>query len=196
MVSKGKGILVLLLSSVFMLVACSNKTIPDSTDWPIETFTFTNQEQQELSSKELKGKIWVADFIFTSCDDVCLPMTSNMVKLQKKLKEKGMKDIEIVSFSVDPAVDTPQKLKKFGDQFNIDYRNWNFLTGYDQTFIEQFAADNFHTLVKKIPTGDQVMHGTEIFLVNKEGKIVKSYSGRKNCPLEEIVHHIAILQNS
>ncbi|MFS0781521.1 SCO family protein [Bacillus sp. 1P06AnD] len=196
MISNGKWVLGLLLSVFFVMAGCADKTIPDSTDWPVKPFTFTNQNQQDISSEDLKGKIWVADFMFTTCADVCLPMTSNMAKLQKKLKEEGIKDVEFVSFSVDPKVDTPAVLKSFADQFNIDYANWQFLTGYEQSYIEKFAADQFHTLVKKPETGDQVIHGTDVYLVNQEGKIVKSYSGVKDFPLDEIIEHIHILQKS
>lgn len=57
----------------------------------------------------MKDKVWVADFIFTSCETVCPPMTANMEKLQNMLQKEGIKDVEFVSFSVDPEVDTPEK---------------------------------------------------------------------------------------
>lgn len=90
-------------------------------------------------------------------------MTSNMTKLQQQLKDEGIKDVEFVSFSVDPEIDKPDVLKKYGDQFNVDYGNWHFLTGYGQEEIEQFALDNFKTIVKKPEAEDQVIHGTSFF---------------------------------
>lgn len=101
----------LLLLSIVLLAACG-KTIPDAKNWPVDDFTFTDQNGQSFGLSDLKGKVWVADFIFTNCETVCPPMTANMAKLQDMVKEEGL-DVEFVSFSVDPEVDTPEKLKEY-----------------------------------------------------------------------------------
>lgn len=180
---------------LLILTACGDKEIPNSKDWPVADFAFTNQDQEQVSLKDLKDKVWVANFIFTNCNDVCLPMTANMSKLQTKLKEEGIKDVELISFSIDPTVDSPEKLKQFGDTFKADYSNWDFLTGYEQSLIEDFAKESFKTLVKKPETGDQVLHGTSFALVNQDGTVVQTYDGLEDFPLEEIIKHIKILQN-
>lgn len=180
--------------ALFVLTACSSNEIPNAKNWKIEEFNFVDQEGKNFSKEDLKGKVWVADFIFTSCDDVCLPMTSNMSKLQKMLKDEGILDVELVSFSVDPAVDTPDVLKKFGDQFHVDYSNWHFLTGYKQKEIEHFATKNFKTFVIKPENADQVTHGTDFFLVDQNGKIIQYYTGLQDIPFEDIIQHIKILQ--
>ena len=132
---------------LFVLTACSSNEILNAKSWEIEEFSFVDQEEKSFSKEDLRGKVWVADFIFTSCDDVCLPMTFNMSKLQKMLKDEGIQDVELVSFSVDPEVDQPDVLKTFGDRFDADYTNWHFLTGYKQKEIEQFARENFKILI-------------------------------------------------
>ncbi|WP_057912733.1 SCO family protein [Peribacillus muralis] len=182
-------------SILMLLTACGSTGVPDAKNWDIEDFSYSDQEGKPFSKSDLKGKVWVADFIFTSCETVCLPMTSNMAKLQQQLKDEGIKDVEFVSFSVDPEIDKPDVLKKFGDQFNVDYRNWHFLTGYDQQEIEQFALDNFKTVVKKPEKEDQVIHGTSFFLMDQEGKIIRDYTGLQDIPFEDIIKHIKILQN-
>lgn len=179
---------------LFVLTACSSNEIPNAKSWEIEEFSFVDQEEKSFSKEDLRGKVWVADFIFTSCDDVCLPMTFNMSKLQKMLKDEGIQDVELVSFSVDPEVDQPDVLKTFGDRFDADYTNWHFLTGYKQKEIEQFARENFKTLVLKPENADQVTHGTDFYLVDKNGKIVQYYSGIKEIPFDDIIQHIKILQ--
>ncbi len=190
----GKWFGVLFLIAI--LSACgSSAEIPNSKDWPVESFSMVNQDNEKVGTKDLEGKVWVSNFIFTNCDDVCLPMTSNMSKLQAALKEEGVEDVELVSFSIDPAVDSPEVLKTFGDMFKADYTNWNFLTGYDQSYIEQFAQTNFKTIVQKPKGQDQVIHGTDFYLVNQEGDIVQVYEGLEGFPLEEIIKHIHILQN-
>ena len=180
--------------SVLLLSACGNGEIKDAKNWPIEDFTFINQANQEFGLADLKGKVWVADFIFTNCEDVCMPMTANMTKLQNMVKEEKIENIEFVSFSVDPTVDTPEVLTEYGKQYNADLSNWHFLTGYEQEKIESFAMSNFKTIVKKPKTGDQVVHQTFFYLINQDGKIMKIYPGLADIPFDEIMKDIKTLQ--
>ena len=78
------------------------------------TLLYSDQNGKPFGLTDLKGKVWVADFIFTNCEDVCLPMTANMKKLQDRAQKEGMENIHFVSFSVDPTVDSPDVLSKFG----------------------------------------------------------------------------------
>ncbi|MGE7780010.1 SCO family protein [Peribacillus sp. NPDC097264] len=180
---------------LLMLAACGSNGVPDAKNWDIEDFSYVDQDGEPFSKADLKGKVWVADFIFTNCEDVCLPMTANMVKLQQKLKDEGISDVEFVSFSVDPEVDKPDVLTAFGDQFNVDYKNWHFLTGYGQDEIEAFAMDNFKTIVMKPDNEDQVIHQTSFYLMDQEGKVIRDYTGLQDIPFDEMIKHIKILQN-
>lgn len=182
------------LAAVLFLSACGQKGIKGAKNWEIADFTYTNQENRQLGLKDLEGKVWVADFIFTNCEDVCMPMTANMKKLQQLAEDEGIENIEFVSFSVDPEVDTPEILKDYGTQYSADFGNWHFLTGYGQEEIEQFAMDYFKTIVKKPKTGDQVIHGTDFYLVDQEGKIMKNYTGLAEIPFDEIIKDIKTLQ--
>lgn len=186
----------MILTGIVLLVlsACGSQEIPNAKNWDVEDFTFTDQEGMNFSKSDLKGKVWIADFIFTSCVDVCQPMTANMTKLQKLLKEEGIKNVEFVSFSVDPAVDKPYVLKKFANQFHVDYTNWHFLTGYEQKEIEQLALKDFKTIVAKPKNEDQVTHGVDFYLINQEGKIVQTYSGLDKKSLDAMIRDIKILQ--
>jgi protein SCO1 len=159
----------------------------------VETFTFINQEGNQMGLEDLKGKVWIANFIFTNCETVCPPMTANMSKIQELATAENI-DMQIVSFSVDPELDTPDTLKKYGEKFQVDYSNWNFLTGYTQKEIESFAAKSFGAIVQKPKSTDQVIHGTSFYLVNKDGYVVTSYSGLENTPYEEIINDIKVYQ--
>ncbi|MCM3566895.1 SCO family protein [Neobacillus mesonae] len=180
--------------TALLLSACGKKEIENGVDWPVKDFTATNQANQSFGLKDLKGKVWVSAFIFTTCADVCPPMTSNMVKLQKMVKDEGLKDVEFVSFSVDPTVDKPDVLTRYAKQFGADLNNWTFLTGYSQEFIEKFASKTFKTFVKKPDEGNQVIHQTYIYLVDQKGHIKKSYNGFKDVPYDEIINDIKTLQ--
>lgn len=190
---KFRWLVVLVVVSV-LLSACGKKEIEGAVSWPVNDFNYTNQEGKPFGLKDLEGKIWVADFIFTNCVDVCSPMTYNMEKLQKMVKNEKIENIEFVSFSVDPKVDTPEVLKAFGENFSADFSNWNFLTGYNQAEIENLALKSFKAWVKKPEQGDQVIHGTDFYLVSPEGNVVKYYTGLNEIPFEEIVEDIKTLQ--
>lgn len=188
-----KGLLFLSIVIAVFLTGCGNK-IEGALNYPVEDFSFTSHEDKQFGTKDLEGKVWVADFVFTNCADVCPPMTANMEKLQDMVKEEGLENVEFVSFSVDPEVDNPKVLTDFGKKFNVDFKNWTFLTGYTQEEIETFAMENFKTIVKKPEEGDQVIHGTDFYLVDQDSTIVKRYSGFKQVPFDEIINDIKALQ--
>jgi protein SCO1/2 len=166
--------------------------IPDDAT-VVQDFTFTNQHGDSYGLESLKNKVWIADFIFTNCETVCPPLTVNMAKLQEKAKEQGL-EVDIVSFSVDPEIDTPDMLLAFGEQFDADFTNWNFLTGYTQKEIEAFAAESFAAIVQKPKSTDQVIHGLRFYLVNQDGYVVKSYNGLENPPYDEMLQDIKKLK--
>ncbi|MDR4948295.1 SCO family protein [Neobacillus cucumis] len=191
---KPRFLFLFVLILTLFLTACGKEKIENEVNWPIKDFSATTQQNKSMGLKDLKGKVWVSAFIFTSCADVCPPMTSNMVTLQKKLKDEKLTNVELVSFSVDPTVDTPEVLTHYAKQFGVDFTNWTFLTGYSQEFIEKYAAESFKTIVKKPKDGNQVIHQTFLYLVDKEGNIKKTYSGYKDVPYDEIIHDIKALQ--
>ncbi|WP_246145527.1 SCO family protein [Bacillus rubiinfantis] len=191
---KVKVTAIVLVITALLLSACGKKEIKNGVDWPVKEFSATTQANKPLGLEDLKGKVWLADFIFTSCIDVCPPMTSNMLKLQKTVKDEGITDVQFVSFSVDPTVDTPEVLTRYAKQFGVDFSNWTFLTGYTQEFIEKYGAKTFKTIVKKPEEGNQVIHQTFIYLVDQEGHIRKTYDGYKDVPFDEIINDIKALQ--
>ncbi|MEK4030064.1 MULTISPECIES: SCO family protein [Bacillaceae] len=189
-----RSFLVIAALSVILLVAgCGKSNFESNMDVEMQDFEHTNQNNKKVSLEDLKGKVWLADLIFTSCTTVCQPMTKNMADLQKMLKKEGVEDYRIVSFSVDPEVDTPDKLKEYISHFEVDEKKWDLLTGYDPEYIRDFAEKNLQTLAVPDPNSNQVTHGTSFYLVNKEGKVVKNYSGAEEVPFEEIVQDVKTL---
>ncbi|WP_445614274.1 SCO family protein [Geobacillus sp. YF-1] len=184
----------IMIAAVCLLASCG-KTIPDAKNWPVADFTFVDQSGQPFGLRDLKGKVWVADFIFTNCETVCPPMTAHMAKLKKMAKEKGL-DVEFVSFSVDPEVDTPEKLAAYAKQFTNDLSNWHLLTGYSPAEISELAQKSFKTIVQKPANDDQVVHGTSFYLVGPDGKVVQTYNGVQDVPYDTILEHIEIVQSS
>jgi len=185
--------LCIFILSTLLLGACSadkeiNLDEEFSMKLEVSELTGKNQAEEAFATSEKKGEFWLANFIFTNCDTVCPPMTANMARVQRQMKEEGL-DISIVSFSIDPDVDTPAALKAYGDQVEADYSSWDFVTGYSQEDIERFANVSFMVPAAKDESSDQYMHSTGIFLVDKEGYVREQYSGM-DVPFEEIMEDL------
>ncbi|GAA0308333.1 protein SCO1/2 [Gracilibacillus halotolerans] len=181
-----RGLHILALTLILFLVACG-EDIDTNMSRDVSDFSFTTQDNETLSSDDLKGKWWIADFIFTNCTTVCLPMTANMSKLQERMKDENL-DAHLISFSVDPEYDTPEVLTDYAENYQADLDNWTFLTGYDFQTIKDLSIKSFQSALAEPPAGsDQVMHGTRFFLVNPEGKVIKNYNGIQAESVEEII---------
>lgn len=166
-----------------------------ATDSKVPEFEFTTQNNETLSNEDLEGTWWIADFIFTNCETVCIPMTNNMVKLQEKVNDENIDNVEFVSFSVDPDYDTPEVLQEYAEDYGADLSNWNFLTGYDFETIEDISMNGFKNMLAAPPEGDnQVVHGSYFFLVNPEGEIVSPYSGMESEQMDAIVADLKKMQ--
>jgi len=186
-----------LISLFFILSGCSN-TLPIETNMQEEVadFSFTTQDSDTLSNDDLIGKWWIADFIFTNCETVCLPMTSNLAQIQQEITELDL-PVHLVSFSVDPDYDTPEVLREYGDQYDANYDTWSFLTGYDFQTIKELSIKSFRAMLKEPDRGsDQVMHDTRFFLIDPEGNIVKGYDGIKSSSIDEVINDIKILEQN
>jgi protein SCO1/2 len=92
----------------------------------VPEFQLTNQNGQPFGSGELKGKIWIADFIFTSCPGPCPLISSRMAETQRPLEKS---DVHLVSFTVDPETDTPEVLREYAERLHARPGRWDFLTG-------------------------------------------------------------------
>ncbi|HLR80155.1 MAG TPA: SCO family protein [Bacillota bacterium] len=182
-----------LLLFVLFVSACGDQYNGDFS-YEVQDFTFTNQDGEKVSKSDLEGEFWVADFIFTNCTTVCPPMTSNMANLQDQLKEAGLEDVRLVSFSVDPERDKPETLKAYAAKRGGTFENWDLLTGYDFETIKEFSVKSFKSAVEQLPDSDQIMHGTSFFIVTPEGNAIKNYDGRKAANMEKIVEDIQAMK--
>lgn len=127
-----------------------------------------DSEGQTFHSSSLNGKVWVADFIYTTCPAACPLMSARMKQVHKQTA--SMPDVRIVSMSVDPK-DTPAALKAFGSRYGGATSDWIFLAGTPET-VHHIAYDVFHA-------GDilgKIEHSTKFILVDKHGSIRGYYS--------------------
>ncbi|WP_432352397.1 SCO family protein [Sporosarcina sp. A2] len=179
---KGIPFVSIMILLLVLLSSCSSSPPPGR---DISTFTFKDQQGEPFGYKQLEDTVWIADFIFTNCETVCPPMTSEMASLQEEFKKNKL-DVEFVSFTADPDVDTPEILKTYATQYTDDQTNWHFLSGYSAQEITEFARENFQSIIQKPKTSDQVIHGTNFYLVAKNGKLVSEF----NYVDEDYVHDL------
>ncbi|CAM4061068.1 SCO family protein [Lederbergia lenta] len=178
--------LFILLSIVLILSACSS----EKRGTPIEDFNYTNQDGEPFGLKDLEGKVWLADFVYTYCPKECPLMTLHMSQIQQDVIDAGLEDVQFVSFSIDPEIDSPEVLKAYGEGFDADFSTWHFLTGYSQEEIEDYAPKNFKTIVKKPRDDDTVIHGLDFYLMNKQGEIIGNYPAYEDVPFKQILKDI------
>ncbi len=169
---------------------------------PIETnisetvadFSFTTQDHETLSNTDLEGSWWIADFVFTNCETVCLPMTYHMGQLQTHLTDEKL-PIQLVSFSVDPDYDSPEILKEYGRFEDADFSSWHFLTGYEFETIKELSIKSFRAFLKEPEHGsNQVTHDTRFFLIDPKGNIVKGYDGVDPASVDAILEDLRKLK--
>ncbi|MCP3026293.1 SCO family protein [Halobacillus sp. A5] len=178
---------------IIMLTSCGSP-IDETMSRDVESFEGTNQHGEEISfPKQYEGEYWVANLIFTRCDTVCPPMTSNMSRLQQQLSESNI-DAPLVSFSVDPEYDTEKKLEEFAAQYNADLDTWDFMTGYSFQDIKELSIKSFQSPLKQLDNSDQMTHGTNFFLINPDGKVIKSYDGTKADNMNDILEDLKKVQ--
>jgi protein SCO1 len=172
MTSRRKFIILLIISGVFFIAFTAysfNKEI-NRPRLPILSqvnfFTLVDQNSRVFDADHVKGKVWIAHFFFTTCSDVCPVTTKNMATLNRSFEQ--VKDIMLISISVNPENDNAEILKKFAAKFKAS-KNWFFLTG---------ARDEITTLVvKSFKLGDikePVFHSTYLALVDRNG-LVRGY---------------------
>ena len=134
----------------------------------VPAFELLNQNGQSFGSAQLAGKIWIADFIYTTCPGPCPMISSRMSELQKPLEKS---DVHLVSFSVDPEKDTPQVLRGYAEKLQADHARWDFVTG-PKSAIYKLSHDGFKLAVSD--GGDErgiPVHSTRMVLVDRHGQI-------------------------
>ncbi len=134
----------------------------------VPPFQLTNQDREPFGSANLAGKIWIADFIYTTCPGPCPMISSRMSEMQKPLEKT---DVHFVSFTVDPDKDTPEKLRQYANRLHVQPGRWDFLTGPKSTIYE-LSTQGFK-LAASENGGEQgqPVHSTRMILVDRHGQI-------------------------
>jgi cytochrome oxidase Cu insertion factor (SCO1/SenC/PrrC family) len=134
----------------------------------VPQFQLTNQDARPFGSADLKGKIWIADFIFTMCPGPCPMISSRMSELQKPLENT---DVHLVSVSVDPDHDSPAVLRGYAEKLHAQPQRWDFLTG-SKSAIYDLSRNGFKLAVADGSSENGTpVHSTRLILVDRKGEI-------------------------
>ncbi len=167
----------------------------------LPAFALTDQAARPFGTRELAGKVWVADFVFTSCQQACPLLSQRMQEVGRRTKHLGP-DFHLVSISVDPERDTPARLAEYAARYSANPVRWSFLTGPAQA-IEDAVTNGFKIGMGKeevTPDGGvgdsffQIFHGENLVLVDRDLRI-RGYFSASNEGLDQLVEAIGRVVN-
>lgn len=151
-----------------------------------------DQDERPTSADELRGKVVVANFIYTSCTDICPLLSARMRQLQERLRQENLlgSQVQLLSFSVDPARDTPEVLRAYAGRNGADPTAWRFLTGSEEQLIP-LIVEGFYLGVNVMPpqaatrnvegahASYEVMHSGRFVLIDRDWRIRAYYDGQE-----------------
>lgn len=167
----------------------------------VPDFQFVTQDGHTLSLGDLRGKVWVANFFFTSCAGICPPMQANMQRVQEAFAQQP--EVQLVSFTVDPERDTVQTLNRYAKQRGALPGKWYFLTG-DKSRIYRLAREGFKLAAVDASVGQSVgangdspkhdfIHSEKCVLVDTHGRIRGYYRGTDTAEMTRLIGDVQLL---
>jgi protein SCO1/2 len=166
----------------------------------LPAFALTDQAKRPFGTRELAGKVWVADFVFTACQEACPLLSQRMQELGRRTKHLGP-DFHLVSISVDPERDTPERLAEYGARYGANPIRWSFLTGPVDA-IQEAVTGGFKVGMGKEavtpdgggPTFFEIFHGEHLVLVDRQLR-VRGYFPATNEGIDRLVEAIGRVVN-
>ncbi|MET0343889.1 MAG: SCO family protein [Polyangiales bacterium] len=161
----------------------------------VPAFSLTDQRGGTVTDADLRGKVWVANFVFTRCPSVCPLLTAKFKALQERIGP--LEGVRYVSMSVDPKHDTPEVLAAYAQKFGADPERWRFVTGALET-IEKTVVKGFKIHIGEPtpsahdPSLVEIMHGEHLVLVDATGTI-RGYYRAEAPELEELERDVRAL---
>jgi protein SCO1/2 len=156
----------------------------------VQPFHLQDQANQPFSLANLKGKTWVADFIYTSCPDQCPMMSRHMQVIQGLLPSDAA--VELVSITIDPHKDSPAVLARYAQKYHADGKRWHFLTG-PMTAVKS-VVDNFKLLAPPDKPGrPSINHSNRLVLVDAKAQIRGYYDGTDQQEVQKLVKDLSQL---
>jgi protein SCO1/2 len=162
----------------------------------VPQFSLVERSGKATSLADLRGSIWIADFIYTTCKDTCPMQTAEMAQLQEHWKDRA--GLKLVSFSVDPEKDTTAVLSRYADRYKADAQRWLFLTGAKEE-ISRLVQEGFRLSAVALPgdgnVSSVIMHSPRFVLIDKQAQIRGYYDSRDPQALQRLKADVATLIN-
>jgi len=156
-------------------------------------FAFTNQDGKKVTEQTLAGKVFVAEYFFTTCKSICPIMHANMKIVYERFKNEN--GFLIVSHTSDPATDSAARLKKYADSMNVDTKKWIFLTGTKDSLYRQARHSYKIDDPNNNPLNNEVdfLHSQYFSLVDKNGNVRNIFEGNERKDVERMINEIVVL---
>lgn len=152
----------------------------------VQPFNFTNQDGQQVTQQTVEGKVYVAEYFFTTCPSICPMLNANMKKVYEAYKDEP--GFMILSHTVDPDNDNVARLKWYADSMKVNTKQWEFLTGRKDSLYQaarnSYLLDDPQNNLQNI--NEQFLHTQFFALVDRSGKVRKIYDGLKKDEIEEL----------
>jgi protein SCO1 len=159
--------------------------------WQLPYYSLTNQNGETVTSDDLKGYMYVADFFFTSCPGVCPKLSADLEKIQQTFHDKP--ELKLVSFTVDPMRDSVSVLKRYSIKYHADPQRWYFLTG-NRDSIYKLGENGFKLPIVQDDNGqEQFTHSEKLVLVDGDGFVRKWYDGTDAAKVDSLMSDIELL---
>jgi len=156
-------------------------------------FAFTNQDGKKVTEQDVAGKVFVAEYFFTTCKSICPIMNANMRIVYDRFKNE--KDFLILAHTCDPGTDSLERLKKYADSLNVDTDKWIFLTGTKDSLYRQARHSYKIDDPNNNPLSNEVdfLHSQFFSLVDKKGNVRNIYEGNERKDVERMINEIEVL---
>lgn len=162
----------------------------------LPAFSLADQDGKPFSLAAMRGSVWIADFVFTRCPGVCSTLSARMAKIQHRMRNMD-RNVQLVSFSVDPDYDTPARLSEYARRFHANPALWTFVTG-PMDAVKSVVVNGF-----KIAMGRDdgkpddflsIFHGEHLVLVDRAGRI-RGYYDATDESIDRLVHDAGFVAN-
>ena len=159
----------------------------------IADFELVNQNGKTITQQDFKGKIYIADFFFTTCPSICISMTNNMLKIQKEIENNP--NILLISHTVTPKIDSVGKLKKYAEEKGVNDKKWHLVTG-EKKEIYRLARKSYLAAKGDGDGGPfDMIHSENFILVDPDKRIRGFYDGTNLDEISRLLSDIQILNS-
>jgi len=155
--------------------------------WQVPDFRFTERSGQSVQRSDLAGKVWIADFFYTTCPGPCPMLSSRLSTMQEQLGNRA--EVQLVSISLDPEKDTPEVLRQYAGRFKAG-ANWLFLTGDKETTYSLVQSGFKLAIAEERNNPEPITHSTKLVLIDREGWVRGFYEGVGQDQTEQLIKDV------